>query len=113
MLGGRAWVSTDLWEVQARAPEASVPEYIITRTQTDLSRPDTMDLMAQALLEDRFQLRLHQETRQLPIYELVVAKSGLKLTLSEDQGPILPRDPSTPIRRQRRVWRRQRSCNEG
>ena len=36
--------------------------------------------MLQAVLEDRFKLKIHYETREVPIYELVVAKSGLKLT---------------------------------
>src|SRR5262249_23621895 len=36
-------------------------------------------LMLQTLLADRFQLKMHRETRQLPIYELTVAKSGPKL----------------------------------
>jgi uncharacterized protein (TIGR03435 family) len=97
VLGGPAWVGTDLWEIQAKAPEGRVPA---RSTQRDLNKPDVMDLMLQSLLEDRFQLKLHQETRQLPVYELVVAKGGPKLTLSENQGPILPRDPSAPIRRQ-------------
>ena len=35
--------------------------------------------MMQALLEDRFQLKLHRETREMPVYELVAAKGGPKL----------------------------------
>jgi len=45
--------------------------------------PDTKEgdhpLMLRALLEDRFKLAVHTETRQLPGYALVVAKSGFKL----------------------------------
>jgi len=36
--------------------------------------------MLQALLEDRFKLRIHRETRQLPVYELTVARGGSRLT---------------------------------
>jgi uncharacterized protein (TIGR03435 family) len=36
--------------------------------------------MLQTVFEDRFKLKIHYETREVPIYELVVAKSGLKLT---------------------------------
>jgi uncharacterized protein (TIGR03435 family) len=42
----------------------------------------TMDqarLMLQALLADRFQLKLHRETKELPVYDLVVAKNGPKM----------------------------------
>src|SRR5579863_5872518 len=33
-------------------------------------------LMLQSLLEDRFKLVVHHETRQLPIYEVVLTKAG-------------------------------------
>jgi uncharacterized protein (TIGR03435 family) len=36
-------------------------------------------LMLQALLADRFGLKVHHETRELPVYRLVIAKSGLKM----------------------------------
>jgi hypothetical protein len=42
--------------------------------------PDQVRLMLQTLLADRFQLRLHHETRNLPVYELTIAKSGVKVT---------------------------------
>jgi uncharacterized protein (TIGR03435 family) len=38
-----------------------------------------MQLMLQAMLADRFALQAHRETRDLPIYELTVAKSGSKM----------------------------------
>jgi uncharacterized protein (TIGR03435 family) len=49
--------------------------------------------MLQSLLEERFKLRVHRETREQPIYELSVAKGGAKIRLSEDQGPIAPLPP--------------------
>jgi uncharacterized protein (TIGR03435 family) len=36
-------------------------------------------LMLQSLLEDRFRLKVHRETREMPVYVLVAAKGGLKL----------------------------------
>jgi uncharacterized protein (TIGR03435 family) len=38
--------------------------------------------MLQALLEDRFKLRLHRETKELPVYALTVTKNGLRLQKS-------------------------------
>jgi uncharacterized protein (TIGR03435 family) len=49
--------------------------------------------MLQALLEDRFQLKVHRETREIPLYALTVAKSGLKLQPA-DGGSCTPRDPA-------------------
>ena len=42
--------------------------------------------MVPALLADRFHLALHQETRTLPAYDLVVGKGGAKLQLSKSDG---------------------------
>ena len=47
--------------------------------------PDTIALMLQSLLEDRFKLKAHRETRELPVYELTAATGGAKVRLSEDQ----------------------------
>jgi uncharacterized protein (TIGR03435 family) len=38
--------------------------------------------MFQTLLEDRFQLRVHREKREMPAYDLVAAKGGAKLIAS-------------------------------
>jgi uncharacterized protein (TIGR03435 family) len=45
----------------------------------------------QALLEERFKLKLHRETREGPVYELVVAKGGPKLKPFEE-GSCVPFD---------------------
>jgi uncharacterized protein (TIGR03435 family) len=47
-----------------------------------------MQIMVQALLEDRFALRLHREKREMAVYNLGVAKKG-KLKRSEDQTPVV------------------------
>jgi len=57
--GGPEWVTTDLWEVNAKANGVpTVPQ------QRDMIR---------RLLEDRFALRVRFEMREMPIYELVLA----------------------------------------
>jgi uncharacterized protein (TIGR03435 family) len=47
--------------------------------------PDQVRLMLQALLADRFQLKLHHETKNLTVYELTVAKGGLKEKLFSER----------------------------
>jgi uncharacterized protein (TIGR03435 family) len=49
---------------------------------------DDLRRMFQKLLEDRFHLKLHTETRQMRAYELVVGKDGPRLKPAED-GEVL------------------------
>ena len=48
--------------------------------------------MLQALLEDRFKLKVHRETRQLPLYQLTVTKGGVKMPPAK-QGDCTPDAP--------------------
>lgn len=72
--GGPGWINADRFDVTARAPEGESGG-----NQADRIRP-----MLQALLRDRFQFAAHTETREMPIYALVVARGdgtlGPKLT---------------------------------
>ena len=49
--------------------------------------------MLQALLEDRFRLRIHRESKEVPVYEMTVAKGGPKLqrAAGERAYPTPPR----------------------
>jgi bla regulator protein blaR1 len=75
--GGPAWTRTDFYEVEAKAAH---PE-----NRATLNGP-----MLQGLLEDRFKLRVHRETREVPVYALTVADGGPKLQRFE--GSCIPRD---------------------
>jgi uncharacterized protein (TIGR03435 family) len=92
MVGGPAWIDSDLWDIEAKAPEGYVPR------STTFGFPPQMVLMLQSLLEDRFQLKLHRETRESAIYDLMIAKGGSKLRLSEDQTPpSMPGPGASPL----------------
>jgi uncharacterized protein (TIGR03435 family) len=83
-IGGPDWLDRDRWDIEAKAPEGAVAP----RTNAfDMTKPDSTALMVQSLLEDRFKLKAHQESRELALYELTVAKGGTKLNLSADQTP--------------------------
>jgi uncharacterized protein (TIGR03435 family) len=43
--------------------------------------------MMQAVLADRFQLRVHHEMKELPVYELTAAKGGIKLKEADPKEP--------------------------
>jgi uncharacterized protein (TIGR03435 family) len=81
VIGGPGWVDSDRYNLEAKAEGATIP-------------PNQLGPMLQSLLEDRFQLKAHLETRELPIYELVVARGGPKLKMSEDQTPPAPMSPA-------------------
>ncbi len=63
-----------------------------------------LQLMLQALLADRFQLKLHRETRQLPVYALVIGEKGSKLReVSEEEVKAQPRYTTMPTTRPPRI----------
>jgi uncharacterized protein (TIGR03435 family) len=64
--GGPSWLTSDRFDVAAKSANPNLTD-------------DQFRLMVQALLADRFQLTTHRETRTVPVYSLVPAKSGLKL----------------------------------
>ncbi len=66
--GGPKWVDEDCWTIQATAE--GVKEQLSIAQQAPMVR---------ALLEERFQLRIRRETKEMPVLALVVAKSGPKI----------------------------------
>jgi hypothetical protein len=46
---------------------------------------DRLRAMLQSLLADRFQLKLRRESRTFPVYELTIAKKGVKVRLVPDR----------------------------
>lgn len=79
--GGPAWINSAHYDIDAKA----------------VGNPDNgqMRQMMQTLLADRFSLKLHHETKELPIYELTVARSGLKLPEPKPGNCSSP-DPNAP-----------------
>jgi uncharacterized protein (TIGR03435 family) len=76
IVGGPNWIDSDRYDIQATVDCGGGV----------LSR-DQVQLMVQSMLEDRFQLKAHMETRELPVYDLVVGKDGSKIKASADQTP--------------------------
>jgi len=80
--GGPTWIDSDRYTIEAKA-EAST------------SREMMSGPMMQALLEGRLLLRTHRATREVPVYELTVAKGGPKLQVAQE-GKCTIFDPSHP-----------------
>ena len=76
LVGGPPWMSTEHFDIQAKGGEAEITEF----SKLDLDhRISVSELLMQSLLQDRFRLKAHVETRDLPVYALVVAKGGVKI----------------------------------
>jgi uncharacterized protein (TIGR03435 family) len=67
--GGPGWIGTEKYDIEAKVDVSQVNVHV------------DYGPMLQALLADRFRLRAHRETKELPVYSLVVAKNGPKLTV--------------------------------
>jgi uncharacterized protein (TIGR03435 family) len=90
---GPNWVGSERYDMNAKA---AGPAGI-----SDLK------LMIRALLEDRFQLQTHRETKEMPVYALIIGKNGPKLKASNNLDctdpsvytppPQLP-TPGQPVR---------------
>ncbi|MGD0912440.1 MAG: TIGR03435 family protein [Terracidiphilus sp.] len=76
LVGLPPWADSDYYEVDAKMDEETAAAY--KKLPRDQGR-QVWHQMMQDLLADRFQLKFHKETRELPIYNLVVAKAGLKI----------------------------------
>jgi uncharacterized protein (TIGR03435 family) len=92
IIGGPSWMATERWDIEAKAEEGHVAP---PAGPIDPSSIDEINLRLQSLLEDRFQLKLHYERRELPLYIMTLAKDGPKMKAVDpppppDQAPPLP-----------------------
>ena len=83
VLGGPRWIDSDRYDIVATAPDNSGLDQMYGP-------------MTRTLLEDRFRLKLHDETRNLPVYKLTVLKQAAKLKPTPD-GSCVPVDLKTVL----------------
>jgi len=80
---GPAWLDTERFDITATMPPDTTKEQFRA--------------MLQNLLAERFKLALHRETKELPMYSLVVARNGPKMKESvEVQPPVEDAGPPAP-----------------
>ncbi|HYW48921.1 MAG TPA: TIGR03435 family protein [Bryobacteraceae bacterium] len=91
MLIQNAW---DVRSFQISGPASLESEhYDITAKIPKGATKEQFQLMLQDFLAERFKLTLHHESKELPLYALVVAKNGPKMKESEEDPPP---DPNAP-----------------
>jgi uncharacterized protein (TIGR03435 family) len=67
LVGGPDWINSDRFDIEAK-PEGGGP-----------MSPQVLQSIFRQILEDRFALKTHKETRELPIYALILARSDGRL----------------------------------
>jgi uncharacterized protein (TIGR03435 family) len=73
-IAGPDWIESANYDIEAKAEGSANQRQVF--------------LMLQSLLEDRFKLKVHRETKELPAYALTAAKNGLKLPPPKDGGCV-------------------------
>lgn len=94
--GGPPWVSTTRFDLDAKEDVALSAEIAKLPRQ---QQGEQVRAMLRDLITQRFHLELHHETRQLTVYDLIVAKGGPKLLPAADPSTAKTTDkPSKPSR---------------
>jgi uncharacterized protein (TIGR03435 family) len=73
---GPSWLDSERYDITAKVPDGVPKEQI--------------PAMLQALLTERFKMTIHKETKEQPVYALIVGKGGPKLTKSEPSDAPAP-----------------------
>jgi uncharacterized protein (TIGR03435 family) len=86
--GGPGWINSDRFDIMAKSerngPESEAPEDLAKMSDAQMKTGvEQMRAKLQALLADRFQLTIHHESKDQPVYALVIGKNGSKLKESE------------------------------
>jgi uncharacterized protein (TIGR03435 family) len=91
VVGGSAWLDSDRFDISAKAAENQP-----LTPPSPGGPPATIPLMVRALLAERFLLLAHPDTREMPVYHLVVARADSKLgpqirsSTADCSGPQTP-----------------------
>jgi uncharacterized protein (TIGR03435 family) len=81
-ISGPDWISSDRFDISATIPAG------VSTTQ--------MPEMLQRLMEDRFQVKMHREKKDFPVYALDIAKGGLKIQANPPDPEAAKADATAP-----------------
>lgn len=76
IVGVPSWLKSERYDIRAKVPSSIVDQ--IAKLDFEQSNQACFRML-QHLLTDRFKLTFHKETKELPVFELVIAKNGPKL----------------------------------
>jgi uncharacterized protein (TIGR03435 family) len=78
--GGPSWIDSERYDIDAKEEDADVGA--LQKLPPD-QRKEQLRLRVQSLLAERFKLKLRHESKEFPVYDMVIAKSGPKLQESK------------------------------
>jgi uncharacterized protein (TIGR03435 family) len=76
LIGAPSWANSEYFDIETKVSEADLEA---AKKLSMEQKRNQLCLMVQSLLADRFGLKANIETRELPVYALVVAKGGIKM----------------------------------
>ena len=82
-ISGPDWISSDRFDISATIPAG------VSTTQ--------MPEMMQRLIEARFQVKMHREKKDFPVYALEIDKGGLKIQENAPDPDAAKTDANTPV----------------
>ncbi|MGH9242324.1 MAG: TIGR03435 family protein [Vicinamibacterales bacterium] len=85
IVGGPSWVRSERFEIQAVLPDGA-PVYSLNQFLN--GEATRLEAMLRTLLTERFKLAVRRETREVPVYALVVAGGGARLTPAKPEEPV-------------------------
>jgi uncharacterized protein (TIGR03435 family) len=94
IIGGPAWIDTQRFDIVAKMDDAEVAR--MEKMDGDESDRE-WDRMLQSLLADRFQLRATRGQRTLPVFTLVVTRSGPKIKRTPEKSSSASPDSDSGI----------------
>jgi uncharacterized protein (TIGR03435 family) len=90
IVGGPDWTDQTMYQIQAKIDDS---QYAAMQKMPQSQQVRQTQLMEQSLLAERFKLKVHFETREMPVYALEVAKGGPKLTPAKTDNAAGPAQP--------------------
>jgi uncharacterized protein (TIGR03435 family) len=96
LVNAPAWAKTQLFDVHAKVDGSKVAKLkelekaetmMVSVREMVTHTPSYRMLMLQRLLEDRFKLKIHYEQRVMSLYEMTVAKGGVRMKAAHPADP--------------------------
>jgi uncharacterized protein (TIGR03435 family) len=91
IIGGPDWTSQTMYQIHAKIDDL---QFAVMQKMSSAQQTQQIQLMQQSLLAERFKLKAHFETRQMPVYALELAKGGPKLTPAKGEGAAPQAQPT-------------------